>query len=115
IALAFLQTSLWTGLVSFVTIVALGLLLRGYLSRLNLLLVARIATLVILVVFLIAILSLLGYELGFDTGMTITFFPMIIIAWTIERMSILWEEEGRSEEHTSELQSRENLVCRLLL
>src|SRR5690606_39811119 len=24
-------------------------------------------------------------------------------------------EEGRSEEHTSELQSRENLVCRLLL
>src|SRR5690606_42099493 len=28
-----------------------------------------------------------------------------------------WEEDrgGRSEEHTSELQSRENLVCRLLL
>src|SRR5690606_40193134 len=26
----------------------------------------------------------------------------------------LWEED-RSEEHTSELQSRENLVCRLLL
>src|SRR5690606_41002086 len=25
------------------------------------------------------------------------------------------EHEGRSEEHTSELQSRENLVCRLLL
>src|SRR5690606_42030898 len=30
---------------------------------------------------------------------------------------IFWEEIGnpRSEEHTSELQSRENLVCRLLL
>src|SRR5690606_4820532 len=25
------------------------------------------------------------------------------------------QDEGRSEEHTSELQSRENLVCRLLL
>src|SRR5690606_40909250 len=25
------------------------------------------------------------------------------------------EDDGRSEEHTSELQSRENLVCRLLL
>src|SRR5690606_42056864 len=25
------------------------------------------------------------------------------------------DEDGRSEEHTSELQSRENLVCRLLL
>src|SRR5690606_41698797 len=26
-----------------------------------------------------------------------------------------WRDEERSEEHTSELQSRENLVCRLLL
>src|SRR5690606_39728205 len=26
-----------------------------------------------------------------------------------------WPAQGRSEEHTSELQSRENLVCRLLL
>src|SRR5690606_41526690 len=26
-----------------------------------------------------------------------------------------WFDVGRSEEHTSELQSRENLVCRLLL
>ena len=29
--------------------------------------------------------------------MKITFFPMIILAWTIERMSILWEEEGPKE------------------
>src|SRR5690606_41715516 len=29
-------------------------------------------------------------------------------------LEIIWEV-GRSEEHTSELQSRENLVCRLLL
>lgn len=97
IALSFLQTSLLPGLISFVSIVALGLLLRGYLSQLNLLLVPRIAALVVLVVFLISFLSLAGYHLGFNTGMTITFFPMIIIAWTIERMSILWEEEGARE------------------
>jgi hypothetical protein len=97
IALAFLQTSLVAGLVSFVLIVAAGLALRSYLSRLNLLLVARIATLIVLVVFLISALSIIGYQLGFSTGMTITFFPMIIIAWTIERMSILWEEDGSSE------------------
>src|SRR5690606_40305096 len=30
-------------------------------------------------------------------------------------VNALREEEHRSEEHTSELQSRENLVCRLLL
>src|SRR5690606_41756053 len=31
------------------------------------------------------------------------------------RVAILREQGVRSEEHTSELQSRENLVCRLLL
>ncbi|HEY9032641.1 MAG TPA: inactive transglutaminase family protein [Pseudomonadales bacterium] len=97
IALAFLQTTLLPGLASFVLIVALGLMLRGYLSNLNLLMVARIATLVVLVVFMTSFISLIGYQLGFNTGMTITFFPMVIIAWTIERMSILWEEEGPQE------------------
>lgn len=97
IALAFLQTSLLAGLVSFVLIVAAGLALRSYLSRLNLLLVSRIATLIVLVVFMISAFSIIGYQMGFSTGMTITFFPMIIIAWTIERMSILWEEDGPSE------------------
>ncbi|ADH85054.1 inactive transglutaminase family protein [Desulfurivibrio alkaliphilus] len=94
IALAFLKTTLLPGLISFVSIVAFGLLLRGYLSGLNLLLVARIATIVIIVIFIIVLSSLLGYQLGFNTGMTVTFFPIIIIAWTIERMSILWEDEG---------------------
>ncbi len=97
ISLAFLQTSLFPGLTSFIVVVSLGLMLRSYLSHLNLLLVARIATLVVLVIFLISMLSLVGYQLGFSAGMTITFFPMIIIAWTIERMSILWEEEGPRE------------------
>ena len=97
IALAFLQTSLVAGLISFVLVVAIGLALRSYLTRLNLLLVSRIATLIVLVIFLIAAFSIIGYQLGYSTGMTITFFPMIIIAWTIERMSILWEEDGPSE------------------
>jgi hypothetical protein len=97
IALSFLQTALLPGLVSFVSIVAFGLLLRGYLSRLNLLLVARIAVIVIIVIFIIVFSTLFGYQLGFNTGMTVTFFPIIIIAWTIERMSILWEDEGPRE------------------
>ncbi|MDO3381696.1 UUP1 family membrane protein [Gilvimarinus algae] len=97
ISLAFLQTSLVPGLISFILIVGLGLLLRNYLSYLNLLLVARIATLIVLVIFLISVMSLVGYQLGLNAGITVTFFPMIIIAWTIERMSILWEEEGPHE------------------
>lgn len=97
ISLSFLQTSLIPGLIGFISVVGFGLLLRTFLSKLNLLLVARIATLVVLVIFLISAISIIGFQLGYSTGMTITFFPMIIIAWTIERMSILWEEEGPHE------------------
>ncbi len=97
IALAFLQTDLVPGVASFVLVVAIGLLIRSYLSSLNLLLVARIATLVILVIGIISIFSVVSYQLGLIGGLTITFFPMIILAWTIERMSIIWEEEGPHE------------------
>ncbi len=97
IAISFIQTSLVTGLVGFVLIVGVGLLIRGYLSRLNLLLVARISTVIISVIILIAMLAVLSYQLGLSEGLKISFFPMIILSWTIERMSILWEEEGGSE------------------
>jgi hypothetical protein len=97
LALSFLQTQLVQGLTAFVLIIALGLVLRSYLSRLNLLMVARISTLIVLVIFLTSIISIIGHQLGFNLGLTITFFPMIIIAWIIERMSILWEEDGSRE------------------
>ncbi|HRX16303.1 MAG TPA: inactive transglutaminase family protein [Spirochaetota bacterium] len=97
IALAFVQTSLFQGIVSFIVIVTVGLIIRSYLSYLNLLLVSRIATLIVIVIILVTFFSLAGYHLGLSTGMTITFFPMIIIAWTIERLSILWEEESGRE------------------
>ena len=32
-----------------------------------------------------------------DQVLSVTYFPTIILAWTIERMSILWEEEGGHE------------------
>lgn len=97
IAMAFLQTSLFLGMLNFVVLVAIGLVLRSYLSALNLLLVARIATIIVIVIFMVAFMTLIGYELGFNTGMSVAFFPIIILAWTIERMSILWEEEGAKE------------------
>ncbi|MDN6320661.1 MAG: inactive transglutaminase family protein [Marinobacter sp.] len=97
IAVAFVQTTLAPGLIAFLSVVSIGLLMRGYLSSLNLLLVSRISALIILVIFITAGLSIFGYQMGFNTGMTVTFFPMVIIAWTIERMSILWEEESGKE------------------
>ncbi|MFP4131218.1 inactive transglutaminase family protein [Thiohalospira sp.] len=97
IALAFMRMSLATGLIAFTLVVATGLLIRGWLSRLNLLLVARVSAVIITVIAIMAVFSVMAWELGLNQAMTITFFPIIILAWTIERMSVLWEEEGGHE------------------
>ena len=97
IALAFIQTTLLVGLIIFLGLIGSGLWIRSYLSRLNLLLVARVATVIIVVILLMAALAVASYKLGLDQILTVTFFPTVIVAWTIERMSILWEEEGGHE------------------
>ena len=97
IALTFLQTTLLTGLVLFLIVVSLGLLLRSYLTNLNLLLVPRIASVLVFVIIIYAAIGIVSHKLGLEWGMAVTFFPMIILAWTIERMSILWDEEGPRE------------------
>ena len=97
IAMAFTQTSLGVGLIGFLAIVSIGLIIRFYLARLNLLLVARISTVIIVVIGIISCLAVVTYKMGLADGMKLTFFPMIIISWTIERLSIIWEEEGSHE------------------
>ena len=32
-----------------------------------------------------------------DTGLSVALFPMVIIAMTIERMSVVWEERGAGD------------------
>lgn len=97
IAMAFLQTSLIVGLIGFISIVCIGLVVRSWLSHLNLLLVARISAVIIVVIAIIGAISIITYKIGLTEGIKVTFFPMIILSWTIERMSILWEEEGYKE------------------
>ncbi|MFZ1293079.1 MAG: 7TM domain-containing protein, partial [Pseudomonadales bacterium] len=97
IALAFIQTTLLWGLLLFITVVGIGLYIRFHLARLNLLLIGRISAVVTVVIGLMSGISILSYKLGLNQILTITFFPMIILSWTIERMSILWEEEGPHE------------------
>jgi hypothetical protein len=97
LALSFLETKLVPGILILLVMIAVGLLIRNYLSKLNLLLVPRISVGVIMVIFIMAMISILSFQLGLDMGMKVTFFPMIIIAWTIERMSIAMEEQGTSE------------------
>lgn len=97
IALAFRETQLYWGLFLFIIIVSLGLMLRFYLERLMLLLVPRLASILVIVVILMLIISLVSTKLGVERVLSITLFPMVILAMTIERMSITWEENGAQE------------------
>jgi hypothetical protein len=97
VALAFRETRLVWGILLFAIIVSLGLLIRFYLEKLRLLLVPRLTCVLTVVVLLMAGISILSQKLGLQPGLSLALFPMVIIAMTIERMSIVWEERGASE------------------
>jgi hypothetical protein len=94
IALAFRETELLKGILLFIMIVSMGLLFRFYLERLRLLLVPRLAAVVTIVVLLMTAISIVSDQIGTDTGLSVSLFPMVIISMVIERMSVVWEERG---------------------
>lgn len=94
IALAFRETQLLAGVVLFVTVVSLGLLVRFYMERLRLLLVPRLTAVLILVVLLMALVAVVSNRLNIEVGLSVALFPMVIMAMTIERISVAWEERG---------------------
>ncbi|MBK1882990.1 UUP1 family membrane protein [Luteolibacter pohnpeiensis] len=95
LALALLEMPVGPGLVMFAILVAAGLWCRFLLSRLNLLVVPRVAACVVIVTLLMMYMTVLSHRIGVGIAVEIMLFPMIIIAWTIERMSLIWEEEGK--------------------
>ncbi len=97
IALAFRETQLLWGVILFTTLIALGLTIRFLLDRLRLLLVPRLSAVLIVVVILMLFISLTSHRLGLETGLSVALFPMVIIAMTIERMSVVWEERGPAD------------------
>lgn len=94
IAMAFRETQLVVGLVLFCSVVALSLLARFYLEKLRLLLVPRLAAVVTIVVLVMAVISVASHQLGLDRALSIALFPIVILAMTVERMSLVWEEAG---------------------
>lgn len=94
IALAFRETKLLWGVILFTLLVTLGLTIRFLLDRLRLLLVPRLSAVLIVVVLLMLFISLTSHRFGMETGLSVALFPMVIIAMTIERMSVVWEERG---------------------
>lgn len=94
VALAFRDTGVIAGILLFVSVVGSGLLVRFYLERLRLLLVPRLTAVLIVTVLLMALVSVISNRLGIAVGLSIALFPMVIMAMTIERMSVTWEERG---------------------
>jgi hypothetical protein len=94
IALAFDKTKLLSGITLFVIVVGLGLLVRFFMEKIRLLLVPRLTAVLILVVVLMAFVSILSNRLGYDVGMSVALFPIVIMAMTIERMCVAWDERG---------------------
>ena len=97
IALAFRETKLFWGVILFTLLVMLGLSIRFMLERLRLLLVPRLSAVLIVVVMLMLFISLMSHRMGLETGLSVALFPMVIIAMTIERMSVVWEERGPAD------------------
>lgn len=94
LAMALVKTGLVPGLICFAIIIAIGLAIRALFSKLNLLLVPRISAVVICVILIIQAMTVYGYNLNTNITASAASFPIIIMAWVIERASITWEEEG---------------------
>jgi hypothetical protein len=97
IALAFRETQLLWGTILFSAVVAVGLLIRFYLEQLKLLLVPRLACVVIVVILVMTVISIVSHKLGFERGLSVALFPIVILAMTIERMTVVWDERGPRE------------------
>ena len=92
--MSLVKTGFWPGLICFSVILGVGLLIRAGLSKLNLLLVPRISAVVIFVILIMQALAIVGYQWKWEIASSALFFPIIIMAWIIERASITWEEDG---------------------
>jgi hypothetical protein len=94
LALAFRETGLVMGLAFFAVITFLGLSLRSYLEFLKLQMLPRLSVVLTFVIVAIVLGGLLCHKLGFDRGLSMTLFPMVILTMSIERLSVTWEERG---------------------
>jgi hypothetical protein len=94
IALALRELSLSLGLSLVGSVIALGIVSRLFLDRLQLLLVPRLGVLLCVVVLAITAQSLLGRSYEVKDLFASVLFPVVILTMLIERFSITSAEEG---------------------
>jgi transglutaminase-like putative cysteine protease len=94
IAFALRYTDLVAGLALVAAVLLVGILTRGMLDRLRLLLVPRLSVLLCLVVLLVTAAALVGGGTGVRDFFAGVLFPLVILTMLIERFSITTAEEG---------------------
>ncbi len=97
IALAFRETGLIVGIPLFILVVIIGLAIRAYLDKLQLLIVPRLAAILTATVLTIGVLAIILQRFGINLGLSISLFPIVILAMLIERAALSWEESGAKE------------------
>jgi hypothetical protein len=81
----------------FCLIVFLGLVIRGWFHKLQLLMVPRLAAVLTIVVGIICFIALMAQNLKLTVGLSLSLFPIVVLTMTIERMSTMWDESGPRE------------------
>ena len=94
LALSFLYSDVWTGLVVFVLVMTIGLALRGLLEKLKLLLVPRLSVVLTVVILCLAMaVSILDFA-GLTPSARAVILPLVIMTMMIERFYVTREEDS---------------------
>ncbi len=77
--------------------VIIRLLFRCDLNQLQLLIVPRLAAILTVTVLVVSGLAVVMESLDISLGLSVSLFPIVILAMTIERASLMWEEKGATD------------------
>jgi len=94
LAVAFQGTGLVWGVALFVLILAVGSFVRLFLERFQLLQTPRLGIMLTVTSLTMLGISILSVVKGFTLSSRVSLFPLVIISMTIERFSVMTEEEG---------------------
>lgn len=94
LAVAFHGTGLIWGVSLFVVILAVGTFVRLFLERFQLLQTPRLGIMLTVTSLTMLGISILSVVKGLTVSSRVSLFPLVIISMTIERFSVMTEEEG---------------------
>ncbi|HXH76420.1 MAG TPA: UUP1 family membrane protein [Bacteriovoracaceae bacterium] len=94
LTLFFRETSFGFGLLFFGVVVLVGILERYVLDKFYLLAVPRLSIILTLIILLMISYSLFSSDISVISQKHLAFFPIVIVATNIERLSIMLAEEG---------------------